>query len=88
MSHERIRLVGDGQAIRALLALCGRRRVVLLPIIVLAILAFLLEGMGIGLLIPLIDTMLDPARQASSQSGFGAVTRFLPTGCRKSTGWR
>ncbi|MCB1992433.1 MAG: ABC transporter ATP-binding protein [Geminicoccaceae bacterium] len=82
MSHQRIRLDGDRQAVRALFALCGRRRVILIPIIVLAILAFLLEGMGIGLLIPLVDTMLGSQGQTSSQVGFGAVlgtlTDWLP----------
>jgi len=75
--HERIKLGGEWPAIRAVLALCEARRVLLLPILVLAILAFLLEGIGIGLLVPLVDTMLPAGAQSTAAGPFNATIQQL-----------
>ncbi len=68
-------LRGDWPAIRALIRLCGERRVFLVPIVALAVLAFLLEGVGIGLLIPLVDTILPGDGPGSSYGPFAATMR-------------
>lgn len=71
---ERIALGGEWPAIRALYDLCGERRRILAPIVALAILAFLLEGIGIGLLIPLVETFLAAGGESAA---FGPFTTMM-----------
>jgi subfamily B ATP-binding cassette protein MsbA len=73
---ERVRLGGEWPAIQALYGVCGPRKRVLLLIVALAILAFLLEGIGIGLLIPLAETFLADDGQGGS---FGPFTSLMQT---------
>ncbi len=72
--EKRLEFGGEWATIRALYRYCGQRRAVLLPLVLLAILAFLLEGLGIGLLIPMVQTVLD---QGGASSGFGPFTEFM-----------
>jgi hypothetical protein len=68
---ERIRLGGEWSSIIALAGFCGHRRPLLAVIVVLAATAFLLEGIGIGLLIPLVESLV--AGDAAS-GAFGPFT--------------
>ena len=71
---KRLELGGEWATIRALYRFCGQRRLVLLPLVLLAILAFLLEGLGIGLLIPMVQAVLD---QGGATGGFGRFTEMM-----------
>jgi ATP-binding cassette, subfamily B, bacterial MsbA len=71
---ERIKLGGEWPTIRAIYALCGSRGWILAPIVALAFLAFVLEGIGIGLLIPLVETVLGSDGQ---RAAFGPFTELL-----------
>ena len=71
---KRLELDGEWATIRALYHFCGQRRLVLLPLVLLAILAFLLEGLGIGLLIPMVQAVLD---QGGAAGGFGRFTELM-----------
>lgn len=67
---SRAKLGGEWAAIRALYGMCGRRRQLLAVIVSLAVLAFLLEGIGIGLLIPLFETLSASQDRARASGPF------------------
>lgn len=85
-SGERLELGGEWATLGTLLSFCGRRRWSLVPLVLLAILAFLLEGIGIGLLIPLVQTILDQGTEGGSLGPFTElmhrVTEALPADYR------
>ena len=74
---KRLELAGEGAALRTLYGFCGPRRAVLIPLVLLAILAFLLEGLGIGLLIPLARTVLDPGAESGAIVGIGGFGELM-----------
>ncbi len=74
---ERITLGGEWPTIRAVHGLCGRRGWLMAPIAGLAFLAFVLEGIGIGLLIPLVETVLGDTGQAGAFGPFTALLQGL-----------
>ena len=69
----RVELRGEWSAIKALLGFCTGRRRLLVLIVVLAVLAFLLEGIGIGLLIPLVESFLLAPGESSSLGPFAGT---------------
>lgn len=79
----RARLGGEWPAIRALCAMCGRRGWLLAVIVSLAAVAFLLEGIGIGLLIPLFETLSATEGRARASGPFAdamlSLTDRLPS---------
>jgi subfamily B ATP-binding cassette protein MsbA len=79
----RAEFVGEWPVVRALYGMCGRRRWLLAVIVSLAAVAFLLEGIGIGLLIPLFQTLFAPESQAGAAGPFTGImltfTERLPS---------
>ncbi len=70
----RVELAGEWAAFLALYRFSGPRRALLLLLLLLAILAFFLEGLGIGLLIPLVQSILG---QSGDTAGFGQTMQRL-----------
>ncbi len=73
----RLELGGEWPVVRQIVALCAPHRRLLVPIVGLAVLAFLFEGIGIGLLIPLVDVLLKGAPGTADGSLFGETVRWL-----------
>ena len=73
----RVELGGEWHAVRRLVELCAPHRRVLIPIVTLAVLAFLFEGIGIGLLIPLVDTLLGGETRTGDGGLFDRVITTL-----------
>ncbi len=69
----RVEFGGEWSAIKALVGFCAGRRRILVPIVILAILAFLLEGIGIGLLISLAESFLLAPGESSSLGPFAGT---------------
>lgn len=79
---ERLEVSGEWPSIKALYRLCGERGPVLAAMVVLAIIAFLLEGIGIGLMIPLVEGLLASDGSTGTLGPFTAAmqaaTAWLP----------
>jgi len=77
MELARVELGGEWPVVRRLVELCAPERRTLIPIVALAVLAFFFEGIGIGLLIPLVDTLLGGATRTGDGGLFDRVITTL-----------